>query len=50
MLLLNQKGSKLAMLSGKWVQETSHGWTINVEKILCSGSEFGGVRVWRAGP
>ena len=38
------------MISEKWVQETSRGWTIKVGKIWGSGSEFGGVRVWRVGP
>ena len=42
MLLLNQMGSKLAMRSGKWVKETSCGWTIYVEKNVGFGK-----RVWR---
>ena len=66
MLLLNQMGSKLAMRSGigfktcyalrNWVQnllcaqEMSRVWTIYVKKMVGSGSEFGGVRVWRAEP
>ena len=32
------------------VQEPSRGWTIYVKIILGSGSELGGVSVWRAGP
>ena len=50
MLLLNQKGSKLAMRSGKKVQETRCDCNIYVEKKIGSGSELSGVRVWRAGP
>ena len=38
------------MRPGKWVQEPSRGWTIYVKIMLGSGSELGGVRVWRAGP
>ena len=38
------------MHPGKWVQEPSRGWTIYVKIILGSGSELGGVRVWRARP
>ena len=34
----------------KWVQEPSRGWTIYVKIMLGSGSELGGVLVWRAGP
>ena len=60
MLLLNQMGSKLAIrlrngsktcyaLSGKWVQKTNRGQTIYARKMLGSGSEFGGISLWRAG-
>ena len=42
--------SKLAMRSGKWVQETVSVGQHTLGKMLGSGSEFGGVSVWRAGP
>ena len=42
MLLLNQKGSKLAMRSEKLVQGTNCGLTIYVGKMLRLVSEFGG--------
>ena len=36
------------MRPGKWVQEPSRYWKIYIKIILGSGSELGGVRVWRA--
>ena len=38
------------MRPGKRVQEPSRGWTIYVKIMLGSGSELGGVRMWRSGP
>ena len=61
MLLLNQMGSKLAERSVKWVQNLPcaqenrfrkrvAGGQYTLEKMIGSGSEFGVVRMWRAGP